>query len=257
MALTGQAALAQLLKLQSPTNVGALSSRGLDIASGMEDFAPTESELGTMQEQDTLQSGPYGYSAPKEEYRADSMSKIKRMLGLGQIQHQQQLAEKTQPEIIKGEYGVRAAAEAAKAAEARRGANEAAMASRQDQMIAAIGGRQDKTIANQGALQEDQQAFKGGQVNATAMGAIARERQHLADEIRKGEPNALFKMFGRTNQRQGELDTFDAALGAAQKIASQFPQASAEEGLMNLGETELNPDEVGQVQKFLLMLRGH
>ena len=250
-------ALATLLGLQSPSNMTATASpyfnkRRSQIVSGEETLAP--SDLETMQAQ--LELGNQGLGVSRDMIRDAGISSLRQRLGLAAAQEAAKTGDLTAVERVKGQYAVQAAAEAAKAAEARRSANAEDIAARQetssqaamDRLTAAMGGRKE--------LQEGQQAFTAGRVSSTGLSAIARERQHLADVVAKEEPGTLAKFIGRTNPRQQELDAFDDTLSLAHKIAAQFPDASAEEGLAQLGETGMTPAEVGQTQKFLLLLRG-
>lgn len=252
-------ALQTLLKLQSPTNVGSLTNHGLDIASGMDQFGPTEGELTDAQlaEGDAMsqRTGGYGYSGPREEMRSDVMGKIRKMLSLGQIEAQQKLQQATQPEIIKGEYGVRQAAETAKAAEARAQSNQDAMAQRQQQMIEAIGGRQDKTLAGQAERQQMGIDARAQRINPQGMSAITRERAALQTQAKTQEPGALMKMFGRTNPMQAKLDALDNAQQWALKIAREQPGISTEEALAQYGQSP-SPEEAALVERFRLMLQG-
>ena len=250
-------ALARLFGLQSPSNLTPtaspyLNKRRAQIVSGEDELAPSELEQLTTQQA----LGNQGLGVSRDTIRDAGIQQLKQRLGLITAEAQAKQQGDIATERIKGQYAVQAATEAAKAAEARRAAGSADIAARQEvsqqsameRLAAMMGGRKE--------LQTSAQEFKSGQVSSTALSSIARERQHLADEIRKAEPNMLGRLIGRTNARQPELDTFDAALEAAQKIAAQFPDVSAEEGLMRLGETGVTPDEIGQVQKLLLMLRG-
>lgn len=250
--------LRQLLRMQSPSNVGGMGrERELDVASGMDAFEPSEGELKQAQVEGAQTSGPYTVYRSRDDIRGDAMQALRRQLGMGEIAHRQKVEEELAPVQMKGQFDVQAQREAARVTEDRRAANEQAAEVRQQRMLDAQSDRLDRTLAAQGARQEDAQAFKQGSVSPSALNTIARERQALAKAVADNEPSMLAKLFRRTNPRAGELETFDAALGAAQQILERFPDMDAEQGLAALGETDVTPNEAGQVQKFLLMLRGH
>lgn len=251
-----------LLRLQSPTNVGAASGnpfmarRQSEIASGADEMLPDGDSPGLMIEQENIAKGT-GMGVSRDALRGDVLTQLKQKLGLMDREAAHELDQAVIPEQVRGEYGVRAAEASGRAAADRLRYTQEQISGRQEQNQGEIMARLDKTLGAQGARQEDAQAFKRGQTNPGALTAIARERQALAAAVAKSEPGALGKLFQRTNPRSAELESFDGALGAAQQIVSQFPDASAEDGLAQLGENQLTPEEIGQVQKFLLLLRGH
>lgn len=250
------ASIQSLLRLKSPSNVQALpSKRSLDVVSGMDDFAPDPDspELKMAQEGIARKTG-MGFS--REALRGDIMGKVKQVLGLQQIEHQQEMEKAVVPEQIRGEYGVKQAETGAKALADRLKFSQDAIGQRQEANQAAIMDRLNVTQGAQNARQEDAQAFKAGNVNPAAITAIANERKAIAAAQAKNAPNALMKMFGRSNPYDAQLETFDNTLGYAQKILREHPNASAEEALAAMGQ-QPSPDELGQIQKFLLLLRGH
>jgi hypothetical protein len=250
------AALQSMMGLQSPSNMTAsdpyVAKRRAQIVSGDEDYAPSEMDQLSAQ----LNLGDQGVGVSRDMIRDSGMQALKQRLGMATAAAGAKAQGDIATERVKGEYGLKAAEATARAAEDRMQANQDSIAQRTQMQIDAANSRQVAGFGQANAAREDAQAFKAGEVSPTALGVIARERQHLADEIRKAEPNALFKMFGRTNPRQAELDTYDSALGAAKQIAAMGQGVSAEDGLSALGEDQLTPDEVGQVQKFLLLLQG-
>lgn len=184
------------------------------------------------------------------------MQALRRSLRLDDRQHQQEMEKAVVPEQIRGEYGVRQAETTGKALADRLQYTQ----NEQDQRTRFI---QDQTTARtglvqagQGARQDDAQAFKAGNVNPAAMTAIANERKAIAAAQAKNAPNALMRMLGKSDPYQAQLETFDNTLGYAQKILREHPEASAEEALAAMGQ-QPSPDELGQIQKFLLLLRGH
>lgn len=246
--------LRRLMRLQSPSNLTSSGNSYLDkrrqqIALGEDDLAP--SELTQHKIQQNL--GSWGHGVSRDMIRDEGIQQLKQKLGLIQAEAQAKL----QPEIIKGEYGVRQAREAAEAAEAKRAANEQAAEFRQERSLNAALERAQLTQAGQNTRQQVGIDARAGMTPPGVLTAISSERQKLADTIAKEEPGALSKLLlRRGNPRQSELQDFDAALKAAKDIQRLYPQLSTEEGLEQLGVTGLSPNQTGQVEKFLLMLRG-
>jgi len=246
-------ALATLLKLQSPSNMNStgdpyVDRRRSDIVSGMDEYAPSELDQRMVQSQ----LGDQGMGVSRDMIRESGIQQGVQ----GARAQQEKLRQLLLPAQIKGEYDVRAAQEASKAqADRLRYSNEQQNA-RTDKQIAAVGGRQDVGIDAAAAAAKAVADAKATRVNPASLTNISSQRAKLAADITKSNPNALMSALGRKNPRAAELEAFDNSLGYAQKIMDEMPDASAEEALMQMGE-QPTPDELGQIQNFLLLLRGH
>lgn len=261
------AALQTLMRMQSPSNMTPTDDPFVDkrraaILSGEDDLlAPSDDELIGAQSDPGVGvvGSPGGYTATlsRDSLRDTAMGTLRKKLGLQEIAHKQDLESKILPEQVKGQYQIRAAQESAKALGDRLAYSQNAQDQRSQQNQAAIMDRLNTSLGAQQARQDDAQQFKAGQVNPTAMAAIARERQALATQVQKQAPGTVMSFLGKKNPAQAQLDAFDNTLAYAQKMAQMPGVASAEDGLAQMGVTGATPDEIGQINKFLLLLRGH
>lgn len=242
-------ALGVLKKFMGQSNVANIPTTLLPDAQGLGDIGPSDAEVGDLQAQEGEKMlkdthGAYGYTPSAESVRGSAMQELHRKLSLNSLAHRQEMEKVTQPEIIRGQYGVKEAETTARAGADRLAAQENSM--------------MERLQYAQGQQNQRQQVGIDAkpQVNPGALGAIAREREAIAARVAKTAPGAVGRFFGRANPGQGELDTFDNTLSYAQKIAKDYPELAAEEALGQMG---VSPDsnELGQIQKFLLLLRGH
>lgn len=121
------AALQSLQRMNSISNVGGLTNRGLDIAQGYDQFEPSEADLIGAQ----LQArGPAQPS--REQLRESAMSKVKQLLGMSREEHAQEMEE----EALKVE-----------AAAQQRAAQNEAIAERQREAAEFASQRQSATSA--------------------------------------------------------------------------------------------------------------
>lgn len=90
-------ALGVLARLKSLTNVGAQSNRGLNIAAGIDDLGPTDSELEDAQLHDAdhqeARTG-YSFTDSRENMRDDAMARLRRKLTEGAMAQQADIASK-------------------------------------------------------------------------------------------------------------------------------------------------------------------
>lgn len=113
-------ALGVLSRLRSLTNIGQASNRGLDIAQGIDDLGPTDSELEDEQNKDAtigeLTHG-YGFTDSKENLRADAMQGLRRRLLEAGAAHQADVekAAAGPAATVAGEIAKQRAADAAQA----------------------------------------------------------------------------------------------------------------------------------------------
>jgi len=147
----------------TPTGDAFVDKRRLQIQTGEDELAPSELE----QRQTQMQMGG---EVSREMIRDHGIQALKQKLGMIAAESQAKL----QPEIIKGEYGVRQAREAATAAEARRGANEQAAEARQERSLNSALQRAQLSQGGQDTRQEDRQAFELENPNATATAVPAQ-----------------------------------------------------------------------------------
>lgn len=252
-------AMARLRAMVSPQNMSApkdayLARRTADITSGYDDMVPDadSAEMKLAQIQTQRDTG-VGFS--RDDLRRGPMAALRQKFGLNQQANDARL----QQVQAAGDADVEAAKVGAEAAADRLSYTQGQITSRQDANQAAIMERLNRTQSGQNARQEDQQAFRRSmtpQVNPSTTNLIARQRAALQAQIAKSEPGPVAKMFRRTNPRAAELEMFDNTLAYAQKIANEMPDASAEEALAAMGQTNVSPEELGQIQQFLLMLKG-
>lgn len=247
-------ALRAMLRLPSVSNMSNpdpyVAKRTAQIVSGEDEYAPADADLMIQQEGIARNTG-MGFS--RDQLRDAGMQHLRQQLALveapEQIKAQAGLAQTN----LKGQYDVKAAQAAATAAEARAQANQDAIAARTQQQIDATNSRFDR----EQTLRETKDTRAAGQVPNTVLTTIGNQRKQLEAAIAKAEPGTLAKFIGRKNPRAAELATFDNALALAQRINAQSPDADAQTGAAAMGENALTPEELGQVQTFLLMLRGH
>ncbi len=141
--------LRSLLGLSSVPNVGGLTNRGLDVASGMDAFEPSEQELKDEQGAilDSQRGQTYTYAPSRESLRDDTMSKVRQVLGLQGVRHQQQMeTEQAKSGAAMDRFLMQ-----------QQGLNDRAQASRDAQM-----GMLDQRLRAQEAAREDQQAHASG-----------------------------------------------------------------------------------------------
>ncbi len=135
--------LATLLRLQSPSNMNStgdsyLDRRRSDIVSGMDEFAPSELEQLTTQNQ----LGDSGLGVSRDLIRQHGIQK-----GIeGARAQQEKLRQLLLPAQIKGQYDVAAAEAQGKAAGDRLRYSQNEQNARQAAQIAAMGGRQETGI---------------------------------------------------------------------------------------------------------------
>lgn len=245
-------AMATLRRAIRPVNDGDayFARRQSEIVSGADDLLPGADSAGFKIAQAGV-AKQHGVGVSRDALRQDAMAALKQKLGLAQMESDAQV-RKAQTE---GEYDIAAQREAAKAAADRLAYSQEQIGSRQEANQAAIMNRLDKSLGAQAERQQVGIDAKAGQVNPSALTAIARERAALEKAVAEAEPGVIGRFLRRPNPRASELEQFDNTLGWAQRIAREFPDASAEEALAAMGQSA-DPDELGRIQTFLLMLRG-
>lgn len=256
--------LASLLKMKSPSNMGGapgMSKRALDVTAGTDWMEPSEDELLEAQNTEGVgthssPNGTYQSVRSRNDLRDSGMQVLKRKLGMAEIEHSQKMEAVERPLHIKGQYDVAAAKTAAEASADRFEQQQDNIDARQRNQIAATQANLQVTQGGQNARQEDAQQDRRERPPTAGPAVIARERQALAAAVAKSEPSLMDRILKRPNPRAAELDDFDNHLAYAEKIVREMPDASVEEALAAMGQ-EPDSNELGQIQKFVLLLRGH
>lgn len=111
------ASLAALLRMKKADPMAAtgdpyLDQRKQDIATGDEEFAPSDLELQGAQNTEgvgkfTTPGGDYQSYTSRDALKQDAIGRVKDLLRMQAIKHQQDVESKILPEQVKGEYGVR------------------------------------------------------------------------------------------------------------------------------------------------------
>lgn len=208
MAVNPLESLATLLKLRSATNVSGIpTNRGLDVATGMDEFEPTEQELMDAQSTPTT-SGPYQVFKSRDSIRDNAMQTLRRTMGLQAQEHEREMEGKLKPIQERGRYDVQVAQEETKAAEAARRSNQDAILERQREARDFQAQQNELNRANAAALQEDRQAAAaaGGSQNpipATMYGAAEKAR---------GTFNSPMSRLGRMVGLGGGADAYESSL---------------------------------------------
>jgi hypothetical protein len=210
--------------------------------------------------------GMFITSHSRDEMRDAGIGLLKQKLGLQAAEHGMEMERETAKARVEGEYDLRGrelsnegqmnvartyADQRAETAQNNLAAREAAY----EEMRLAAEADPNRSVSRSGvgsigAARQDP-AAKGPSAGVRTQ--IARERAALAKAVSEAEPYAISKMFGRTNPRQAELEMFDTTLAYADKILREYPGMSAEEALAEMGQSP-DPNELGQIQKFMLML---
>lgn len=258
----GMESLRTLLKMPSISNVSGLSQRGLDIASGLGDYEPSEAELLAAQQ-------ATGGGISRETLRSGALDHVRKMLTERKAQQgrQDELAARAQQDAlakqelvnkgnegvarIQGDARVNAAENSAAAAWARLQDQQAAQAALQDDRLAARAqqpGTQATTVPSDmdKRLSETRKSFQGAHPldylldklpgGSMLSGTQGRQRDYI---------NSLTSVLTRTGKMQNIQAAADYAkangLSAADAI-NQFKQ----------GGVTLDPYE----QEFLQLTLG-
>lgn len=238
--------LQTLLRMKSPTNLAAPRSQNeLDVLTGNDQWMPEgdSPELKVAQEGLARQTG-MGFS--RDALRGDILSKIKQKLGLQQIEHEQDLESKIQPEIVRGEYGVRAATEAGRAAADRLQYTQGQINSRAEQNQAAIMDRLQATQNGLNTRQEDSQTFRAEHPSGAAATVPAQlyKGVETARGGYDGVTGKLGRMIGLDGGRSGLETALTAVLDRKGTLAevhgvlpvlSKVPGATIDEKIVNSG----------------------
>ena len=193
--------LSVLQRLRSRTNFTTpRSSRERDIETGDDRFGPTQGELNATQQAENVgvqeaSGGAFGHSRSREDIRQDAMHSMRRSLGLGAIEHEQQLAEKVVPAQIKGQFDVEAARVNAEAAGTRQQTQEDSILERLRLRDDATAGRQAATREGQFARQEDAQQFKVDNPTG-AQGVVPQGLYQQLQEAQEARSGPLMRKFG-------------------------------------------------------------
>ena len=245
-----------LQRLRSMSNVAPeggsdyLARRTSDIHSGMDEMIPDADSADFKMAQAEIQKN-LGIGVSRDELRRTPMALLRQKFGLNQQANDAKLREVE----TEGAADIEQARVGANAAADRLSYTQGQINQRQDANQAAIMDRLERTQSGQDNRQQVAIGAKP-KVAPASTNMIARERQALAAAVAKEEPGAIGKFLRRTNPRAAELENFDNTLQWAQKIANEMPEASAEEALAAMGQANVSPEELGQIQKFLLMLKG-
>lgn len=236
--------------LQSASRVSGRTQPELDILSGDDVFAPDELTVRKLQLED-----PTASMLSREEISQAGLQNFRNKFRIKKAEQESAARAAALPKQVEGEYRLKAAETEAKAAEERRRANEAAMERRQQTTQDAIAARQRET---QQAIAERQQTRETtqGRTPVTARSKIASLR---AAAEKAGAPSMLGKLGGYLGMDTGkntQLESFDAAQGLAQAIVEDYPDYDVEDALMELGQDELTPEELAQVNQLVFLMRG-
>jgi hypothetical protein len=175
----------------TPTGNAYLDKRRGQIATGEDELAPSDLE----QLQTQLALDKEGVSVSRDQVRDAGIQQLKQRLGLMGRQHQMDMEKETAPEIIRGEYGVRSAEAAARAAADRLKFSADATAGRQEDNQRAIMERLDKTQGGLNTRQEDNQQFKVEHPNAGATTMVPAQLYDAVNKARAAMPgNPLTKL---------------------------------------------------------------
>lgn len=198
-------ALAVLLKLGGASNMtpgpdAFVNKRRQQILGGEDELAPSELEQITTQRE-------LGGTVSRDMIRDAGIQGLKQRLGLINAEAQAKL----QPEIVKGEYGVKSARAAADAAEARRGANEAAAETRQERSLNAALERAKLSQGGQNTRQEDKQAFDLEKPPTQAKLGATQGTLNALQKARESYGSPMSRI-GRMVGLGGSSDAFKGAL---------------------------------------------
>lgn len=226
------ASLAALLKMRSPANIGAApGQRGLDIATGMDAFEPTEGELIAEQAANPMVSGEprtgqFLNFRSRDSIRDDAMASTKRALGMADIAHRQKVEQVERPVRLKGEYDLAAADRNIQAEQIARTAQQDAIRERQEEGRAFTASQNDLNRAQQTMLQNDRQANTS---------AVRVPTQGVLSELQKARQampqNPLTRMLsgGAANERlRGALGNVLEQKGLLQRATAMVQDARAE-----------------------------
>lgn len=216
-------ALATLLRLSGPSNVRALPGpRGLDIASGMDQFEPSENELKTEQASNPLRSGPFTSYRSRDSIRDDAMSQVRKALGLGEIQHQQKVEQAERPVRLRGEYDLAEADRNIEAEMIGRQTQQDAIRERQQEQRDFQAQQNELSRTHAATLQEDRQA----QPTRAAAPRVTDSALKRLEESRGG--GGLWGMLRPSSRNSGILSSLSSVLeqkGKLQQIASVVDDA--------------------------------
>jgi hypothetical protein len=241
--MAGELAVLQKLRSVSnmnPTGDNYFDKRKQQIVGGEDALAPAPLE----QLQTQLELGDQGIGVSRDQISDSGISLLRRKLGLQAIQHQQEMEKETQPEIIKGEYGVRAQEAGAKALADRLKFNSDATSARQEDNQAAIMARLDKTIGAQGARQEDAQQYKTDHTPAPAVNPALYSAVQKAQTGYGGMLSKITRGLGGDGGRQALTAALTAVLdkkgtlphmGGVADVLKQAPGATIDERIVNAG----------------------
>lgn len=168
----------------TPTGDKYFDKRRQQIIGGDDELAPSQLEQHLVQDE-------LGGTYSRDMIRDAGISTLKRKLGLIGAEAQ----AKIQPEIIRGEYGVRAARESAVAAENRRQASANDSFERQERSQNSMMERLEKTLGATSARQEDRQQHDIDNPNAGR--GVTQGTLTQLQKVREGMPgNPLTRYFG-------------------------------------------------------------
>jgi hypothetical protein len=195
--------LQTMLRLRTPAQVQTgdpwMARRQSEIGSGLDEWLPDADS--PEYKYDQMEKGQhYGVSLPRADARSADMSRLRQVLGMQGVKHQQNLEQQT----VKGEYDI--AGQVA--------GQQAAM----DRLLAAQGaitGRSERGYDERAALEEERQAAM-----AERAAAAAGDRSEL-ERYRQGEMNK------RSNATQGgglfDLLKRILGIGGSDEAAEEAP----------------------------------
>ncbi len=223
---------------------GYFARRQADITSGVDDMVPNADALEFRQAQKM-------YGGSRADARESSLAKVRGLLKMQQAEDQQaqQMAH------IKGGYDVQGDVQSAQAAMDRVLAQQAGQTQRTSMQQEGMNTRSTADLeADKAAnLRKDQQA-RAKQTSA-AIKAINAQIAKMEADAMKNRPNALMKMF-RGDPRGDAVQTAKQARDIALELARDYPDMDTEDAMLQAGYADYTPDELGQVNTFLGMLRG-
>lgn len=245
-------ALGVLTRLRSLSNMtpggdGFVNKRRAQIVSGEDDLAPSEFEQFQVQDQ-------MGGRVSRDMIRDAGIQGLKQRLGIINAEAQAKL----QPEIVKGEYGVKAAEVAARASADRLKYTQDSINGRTEKNQEAILSRLDKSLGSRSDLQEDRQQFEVDHPNANSGGPTQGTLTQL-QKLRESAPgNALSKWWrggAYNDQLKGALANVleqKGTLGPVSAAAAAIKQGAQlndeeQQWLQGLGPHE---------QEYLKLLTG-
>ncbi len=221
-----------------------LARRTADIYSGVDDMVPGADSAEVRAAQSQL-------GGSRANVRESALAKVRGMLKMQQAEDQQaqSLAH------IKGGYDVAGDVQGAEAAMNRVLAQQAGQTARTQMQQEGAGERVQLQTGTQREIAGGNQALQRQKLSSSAIKAINAQIAKMEADAIKNKPNALMRMF-RGDPRGDAVQTAKQARDIALEIARDYPDMDTEDAMLQAGYADYTPDELGQVNTFLGMLRG-